>query len=65
MNLAAIFQVLEHLNGFEKLSMAAILFFKKRAKLFKGKTFVAQDFPRAVLHFEALGNNNKGDIRIF
>ena len=49
MNVAAIFQVLEHLNDFEIIGYGGhFVFFKIRANFFSGKTFAGQDFSWSV-----------------
>ena len=48
MNPAAIFQVLEHFNDFEKNDYCGHFAFKIRAKLFSSKTFAGQDFSWSV-----------------
>ena len=50
MNLAAIFQVLQHLNDFHIIGYC-YLFLKMRPKLFTGKTFGEQDFSLAGFTF--------------
>ena len=54
MNLAAIFQVLAHLNDFEIIGYGGHLVFKTRPKLFSGKTFAGNDFSWSDLHSEAV-----------
>ena len=67
MNLAAIFQVLEHLNDFEIIGYGGhnVFFFKMRPKMFTGKTLAGQDFPWAVFTLWNSRTNNKRDIRTF
>ena len=65
MNLAAVFQYLEHLDDFQTIGYVAIIVFKMRPKMFTGKTFAGQDFSMALLTSLSPMTNNKGDTRSF
>ena len=51
-NLAAIFQFLEHLNDFEIIGYGGhFVFFKIRPKFFSGKTFADHNFSWSLFTF--------------